>query len=108
VTPISQSITEIWVNPALQARVQWSKTSDGSPAVTPGTVVSIPTTLAVANSYVIYSQVSYLYTPAVGYVMSKSGVTLSDFAYTRPRQFACVLYDPPMPLSTPPPACPST
>jgi Flp pilus assembly protein TadG len=66
--PIAQTITEIWVNPALQARVQWSK---GPAALTAGTVVaSFPATLAVANTYVIYSQVSYLYIPVVGYVMA--------------------------------------
>jgi Flp pilus assembly protein TadG len=103
-TPIAQTITEIWVNPSGQARVQWSS---GSSPLTPGTTFgNLPSNLAVPNSYVIYSQVSYLYTPAVGYIMSKTGVTLSDFAYTRPRQFACVLYDPPMPLTSPPPSCP--
>jgi hypothetical protein len=76
--------------------------------LTPGnTFPNLPANLAVPNSYVIFSQVSYVYTPAVGYVMSKAGVTLSDFAYTRPRQSTCVLYNPPMPLSTPPPACPT-
>ena len=28
----------------------------------------------------------------MGYVVSKAGVTLSDTAYTRPRQSTCVLY----------------
>jgi Flp pilus assembly protein TadG len=104
-TPISQTITEIWVNSRGQAYVQWSS---GSSPLTPGsTFPSLPSNLAVANSYVIFSQVSYLYTPAIGYVMSKTGVTLSDFSYTRPRVFTCVLYDPTLPLSSPPPACPT-
>jgi Flp pilus assembly protein TadG len=103
--PISQTITEIWVNPSGQAFVQWSQ---GSAPLTAGNSFSnLPPNLAVANTYVIFSQVSYIYTPMVGYVMAKTGVTLSDFAYTRPRQFACVLYDPPMPLTTPPPSCPT-
>ena len=89
-TPIAQTITEIWINSSLQARVQWSS---GAAAQAAGTVVTVPAKLAIANTYVIYSQVSYLYTPVVGYVMSKAGVTLSDFAYTRPRQSTCVLYD---------------
>jgi Flp pilus assembly protein TadG len=103
-TPISQNIAEIWVNASGQARVQWSYPT----VVTPGTVVTIPANLAVANTYVIYSTVSYLYTPAVGYVMSTAGVTLSDFAYTRPRVSTCVLYNPTLPLSSPPPACPTS
>jgi hypothetical protein len=103
-TPIAQTITEIWINSSGQAYVQWSI---GTGALTAGSNFPyLPTNLAVANSYVIFSQVSYVYTPVVGYVMSKLGVTLSDFAYTRPRLFACVLYNPSMPLSSPPPACP--
>jgi Flp pilus assembly protein TadG len=103
-SPISQNIAEIWVNTSGQARVQWSYPT----TVTPGTVVTIPANLAVANTYVIYSTVSYLYTPAVGYVMSAAGVTLSDFAYTRPRVSTCVLYNPTLPLSSPPPTCPTS
>jgi Flp pilus assembly protein TadG len=103
-TPITQNIMEIWVNPSGQARVQWSYPT----TMTAGTVVTIPSDLAVANTYVIYSQVSYVYTPVVGYVMSSAGVTLSDFSYTRPRVSTCVLYNPSLPLSTPTPACPTS
>jgi Flp pilus assembly protein TadG len=90
--PISQTITEIWVNNNGQGFVQWSS---GSSALAPGaSFPNLPGNLAAAhNSYVIFSQVSYVYTPVVGYVMSKTGVTLSDFAYTRPRQSTCVLLD---------------
>ena len=56
--------------------------------------VTIPSALAVGGTYLIFSEVSYLYTPTVGYVMKKAGVTLSDVAYTRPRQSTCVLLQP--------------
>lgn len=101
---ISQTVTELWVDPAGQAHVQWSSGSKPLDAGKP--FPSLPAKLAVANSYVILSQVSYVYKPAFGYVMSGSGVTLSDFSYTRPRVFSCVLYKPTLPLSSPPPACP--
>ena len=52
----------------------------------------MPSALAVGGTYLIFSEVSYLYTPAVGYVMAKAGITLSDVAYTRPRQSTCVIY----------------
>lgn len=97
---LKQSIVELWVNPSLQARVQWAVNSDGSPGATPGTVVNIPTSLQVANTYIIYSSVSFLYVPAVGYVISQAGVTMSDFAYTRPRKSQCVFYNTPAPLPT--------
>jgi hypothetical protein len=59
---------------------------------TQGQVITLPTALATAGTYLILSEVSYHYTPAVGYVMSSAGVTLSDKSYTRPRQSTCVLY----------------
>ena len=53
----------------------------------------VPAQLLIKQTYLIFSEVSYLYTPTVGYVMAKTGVTLSDVAYTRPRQVACVVYN---------------
>ena len=90
---VTQSIVELWVNSSLQARVQWAKNSDGSTPLAAGTVVAIPTSLQVANTYIIYSTVIYTYVPTIGYVMNKSGVILNDYSYTRPRQSQCVLYD---------------
>jgi hypothetical protein len=71
--------------------VQWSK---GTTPRTAGSQVAIPTALAVAGTYLIFSEVSYLYVPTIGYVMAKAGVNLSDVSYTRPRQSACVFYSP--------------
>jgi Flp pilus assembly protein TadG len=91
-TPTQGTITELYVDPnTLVARVQWSK---GSVPRTAGSTVAIPAALAVAGTYLIFSEVSYLYTPAVGYVMAKAGVTLSDTSYTRPRQSTCVFFSP--------------
>jgi Flp pilus assembly protein TadG len=104
---LKQSIALLWVNPTLQARIQWAKNSDGSTPSPAGTVVSIPVSLQVANTYVIYSSTSYLYVPVggIGYVMNKAGVMLSASAYTRPRMSQCVFYNPPTPLPT---VCPQS
>ena len=102
---LKMSIVELWVNAALQARVQWAKNSDGSPTPAPGTVMNIPLSIAVPNTYVIYSNVKYNYVPVIGYVMNKAGVNLGDFAYTRPRLSQCVLYSPTTPSPT---TCPQT
>ncbi len=101
-TPTKSTITQLYVNPAtLKATVQWSRAStiDSSGNVVLGTsthnasnVVTIPAALAVAGTYLIWSEVSYQYVPAVGYVMAKTGVNLSDLTYTRPRQSSCVMY----------------
>jgi hypothetical protein len=72
---------------------------------TPGQDVTnlLPSNLLVRQTYLIYSQVSYLYVPAIGYVMSQSGVNLKDVAFTRPRQAYCVIYN-----NAPADPCPST
>jgi Flp pilus assembly protein TadG len=100
---LKMSIVQLWVNQSLQARIQWAVNSDGSAAPTPGTVVNIPASLQVANTYVVYSSVTYLYVPTIGYLMNKGGVILSDFAYTRPRMSQCVFYNTANPLPT---SCP--
>jgi Flp pilus assembly protein TadG len=109
--PVQRTISELWIDPSTSnARVQWSK---GSAPRGPGTTVAISSNLiatdstgkAVPNQYLIFSEVSYLYVPLIGYVMDKSGVNLKDVAYTRPRQSTCVVY--PTPTSGSTPACPT-
>jgi Flp pilus assembly protein TadG len=102
-TPTQATLSELYVDPAtLKARVQWSKaaTFNAAGVVTLGagrsvsSFVTIPSALAVPGTYLIYSEVSYLYTPTIGYVMAKAGVNLADTAFTRPRQSTCVFYSP--------------
>jgi Flp pilus assembly protein TadG len=115
--PTKATISEIYIDSSKNAKIQWSKaatiTSGASQATlttsshNPGDAVtaSVPPTLLVAKTYVILSEVSYLYTPSVGYVMAPSGVTLTDVSYTRPRQVACVIYNG-LPAANPTP-CPT-
>jgi Flp pilus assembly protein TadG len=85
------TISELYVDPATKvARVQWSR---GAAARTQGSPVSIPSSLAIGDTYLIFSEVSYTYTPSVGFVL-KNGIPLSDVSYTRPRQSLCVFYSP--------------
>jgi Flp pilus assembly protein TadG len=90
-TPTKSTISELYVDPATKvARVQWSR---GAAPHNPKDVIAIPPELQVGGTYLIYSEVSYLYVPTVGYVL-KAGKDLKDFSYTRPRQSTCVLYPP--------------
>jgi Flp pilus assembly protein TadG len=90
-SPIKATITELYIDPStLQARVQWSK---GSSPRSPTSIVAIPTALAIAGTFLIFSEVSYTYTPSVGFVL-QGGINLSDVAYTRPRQSVCVFFSP--------------
>lgn len=89
--PVHATISELYIDPnTLQARVQWSK---GTSVRSAGSTVTIPSELAIAGTYLIFSEVSYLYTPMAGVVLT-SGINLSDVAYTRPRQSTCVFYSP--------------
>jgi Flp pilus assembly protein TadG len=111
-TPTKAQITEIYVDSNKVAKVQWSKAATISTGATQATlatsthnagdVITIPPELQVAKTYLILSEVSYVYTPTIGYVMTPGGVTLSDIAYTRPRQNTCVLYN------NTPAGCPTT
>ena len=119
-TPTQAQVSEIYVDSNGVATVQWSKAatipSCASSQATlststrnPGDVVTnlIPAALLVKQTYLIWSEVSYLYKPTIGYVMAPSGVTLSDVAFTRPRQVACIVYNN-LPVITYAAACPST
>jgi Flp pilus assembly protein TadG len=103
-SPLISSVTEVYVDKTSGvARVQWSKgltistagvvTIAPTPPHNPGDVVVLPPDLVKAKgTYVIWSKVSYKYTPAVGYMLAKTGITFNDAAFTRPRSEACVLY----------------
>ncbi|HEY3680208.1 MAG TPA: TadE/TadG family type IV pilus assembly protein [Bradyrhizobium sp.] len=117
----SSQISELWIDPSTgHARVQWSKaTGTGYVALAVGSTVTLPTTnggdlvvrdttgAIVAGQYLIYTQVKFLYQPVVNYKIGGTAptFTLTDVAYTRPRQAACVIY--PTPSSGALPGCPS-
>jgi Flp pilus assembly protein TadG len=102
-TPVKAQISQIYVDSSKVAKVVWSKGATIGTAATQATLgnsthnagdtITIPSALQVAQTYLILSEVSYLYTPTIGYVMAKAGVNLSDVAYTRPRQSTCVIYN---------------
>jgi Flp pilus assembly protein TadG len=115
-SPVKATLSEIYVDATgTTARIVWSKSAivSGDTAtqatLTNSTRVAgqdvtglLPPNLLVRQTYLIFSEVSYLYTPTIGYVM-KSAVTLKDVAYTRPRQAYCVIYN-----NAPTDPCPTT
>lgn len=98
-TPLKATITEIYIDPSTGvARAQWSKgdvpRGAGTPVPVPANLIAKDATnKIIANQYLIFTETSYLYQPAVGYVMGVAGVTLSDKTYMRPRVATCVLYN---------------
>ena len=104
--PAKATVSEIYVDSNQVAKIQWSKAATISSnsatqatltasSRTAGDVVTgiVPAKLLVKQTYLIFSEVSYLYVPTIGYVMAKSGVNLSDVAYARSRQAVCVIYN---------------
>lgn len=98
-TPVTATITELYVDPKTSlGRVQWSQ---GSVPRSTGSTLTIPSGLIATDSsgnvlsgqYLIFSEVSYLYKPTIGYVVAPAGITLKDTSYTRPRQSICVHYN---------------
>jgi Flp pilus assembly protein TadG len=77
-------VSELSVNAQGQASVVWSDTLNGT-ARPVGEVVTIPTSLAVPNTYLILGEASYSYDPTYGYVVTGT-MTLSDQIYVEPRQ----------------------
>jgi Flp pilus assembly protein TadG len=65
------------------ATVKWSQTRNGT-ARAPGTPVTLPPALRVANTQLLFSEVSYDYQPTVGYIITGT-LNLSDQMYMSPR-----------------------
>jgi Flp pilus assembly protein TadG len=109
------TVCELYINPTtLVAKVEWIKSatfnSSGGVVLATGVAtncpVAIPSQLVVGGTYLIFSKVSYAYTPAVGYLGAIPTFPLGDVSYTRPRQSQCVIYPTP-PVGTPLGNCPT-
>jgi Flp pilus assembly protein TadG len=101
------TVSEIYVDSNSVARIVWSRAATLSPTATQATLVVsgrsggdvvttlVPPTLLQKQTYLILSEINYLFTPAVNFanMMANTGVTLSDFAYSAPRQATCVVYN---------------
>jgi Flp pilus assembly protein TadG len=82
-TTLKVTVTSVSVDANGKATVDWSDTLGGT-ARTKGSTVTLPSALNIANTSLIWSEVSYVYTPAVGYLITGS-LTLKDQLYMAPR-----------------------
>jgi Flp pilus assembly protein TadG len=117
-TPTKAQLSEVYVDSTKIAKVKWTKAATIAAGATQATLSTstrtngqdvtsvIPSALLIPNTFLIFSEVNYTYKPAVGYVMGKDGINLSDVAYTRPRQSQCVIY--PTPAAGTVTSCPTT
>jgi Flp pilus assembly protein TadG len=77
-------VSELSINAQGQATVVWSDTLNGT-ARAVGSTVTIPSNLAVPNTYLLLGETAYNYAPSYGYVVTGT-LTMSDQIYMRPRQ----------------------
>jgi len=87
-TNLQETVSELSINAQGVATVVWSNTLNGT-ALTIGQTVTVPASLAVPNSYLIYAQTQYSYNPTYGYVMVGT-ITLSGQSFMSPRESASV------------------
>ena len=102
VTPatMTQRISAVSIDASKKAKVVWSYTGSvsgpSSVTVTAGyakdtVITTIPADLLIANTQLIWSEVTYTFTPITGYII-KANVPLSEECFTRPRQSDTVTY----------------
>jgi Flp pilus assembly protein TadG len=82
-TTLKVTVSSVSVDANNKATVDWSCTLNGT-VHSKGSTVTLPSALNIANSTLIWSEVSYIYTPAIGYVLT-GPLTLKDQLYMAPR-----------------------
>ncbi|MGC1778834.1 MAG: TadE/TadG family type IV pilus assembly protein [Xanthobacteraceae bacterium] len=91
-TPAAFTVSQIKITKAGSGTVAWSYSQGGS-VLTSATLPSNLSTCGTYPCYLIYSQVSYTYTPLFG-LFTTASINLSDSLYVTPRSSACVVYTP--------------
>jgi Flp pilus assembly protein TadG len=81
--PLKVTVTAVSIDANGVAKVAWSDTLGGTARAVNSTV-SLPAALNTPNSQVIWGEVYYTYTPAIGYVVT-GAINLFDQIYMRPR-----------------------
>jgi len=85
---LKEVVSEIAINSQGVGTVVWSDTLNGT-ALTVGQTVSVPSSLAMPNTYLVLAQVQYNYNPTYGYVLTGS-LTLSDQSFVLPRESSSI------------------
>jgi len=77
------TVTQITTNSSGQGTITWSDSLNGTPR-TVGQSVTLPTALQIANTTMIWSEVTYPYRPMFGYALTGTlNVSQSSFFYPR-------------------------
>ena len=100
--PLKVKVAGVTIDGSKKATVTWSDASGttGRATGTTLTTAELPTGLRIANTMIIFTETSYDYKPAIGYIITGT-LKLTDQSFMRPR-----LHDTITRLATP--ACGST
>ena len=82
-TKLKVTVSAVTIDANGNAKIAWSDTLNGTKR-TVGSTVTLPSALKVNNTTLIWSEVSYAYTPTIGYLISGT-LQLKDQIYMRPR-----------------------
>ena len=92
-SPLKAKVSAVNINAAgTTATVAWSSASNDT-ARAVGEVVTIPAALRIANTQLIWSEVTYGYTPAVAYYITGT-LNMTDQFFARPRQSSTICRPP--------------
>lgn len=80
---ITVTVSEVTTDSSGNGTVTWSDSLNGTARVV-GSAITLPSSLKIKNISLIFGEVSYRYTPALGYVMTGT-ITMSDSFYMMPR-----------------------
>ncbi len=87
--PLKVTVTSVNIDASNRVTVAWSCTRGGTVHSVGSTITTVPSGLNIANTTLIWSEVSYTYTPAVGYIIT-GPLTLKDQLYMAPRLSSAV------------------
>ena len=76
--PLAITVSCLNIDKDKVAKVKWSETKNGTKRST-GSTVTLPSALAVANTQLLFSEVSYSYKPTIGHVIT--GTLTLSFSY---------------------------
>ncbi|HET9904637.1 MAG TPA: TadE/TadG family type IV pilus assembly protein [Xanthobacteraceae bacterium] len=77
------TVSSVQIDANKKATIEWSKSLNGT-ARSKGAPVTLDEGLLIPNSWLIWAEVSYVYKPTIGYVLT-GDLVLTDQIYMRPR-----------------------
>jgi Flp pilus assembly protein TadG len=88
VNNLTMTVSQVYIDNNGHPTVRWSDSLNGTPRAK-GSSVTVPAGLVVNNTYLIWGEAQYNYTPTLGYVMT-STLVLRDAIFMAPRMSLCV------------------